>query len=509
MHLSDWLPLDFLSRLPAIVPELLRPAILLPWLAGMVFGVFVGATPGLTATMAVALIVPISFHLEPNAGLAMIIGVSFTAIFAGDIPATYLRIPGTPASAAATLDGHEMARKGKGDVALMLDLFCSAIGGVIGVLLLILLAEPLARFALKFSEFEYFWLGVLGLSLSALVSRGSTAKGLMSAALGVLLSTVGMDISSGVPRYTFGRAEMLAGLDFIPVMIGLFGLAEVFRNIRSGASMSAPSVSQPIGISPMQAIREILRHPRMVIQSAFTGTVVGALPGAGADIAAWAAYGVAHKTSKDSADFGTGAVEGVIAPTSANNAAVAGAWMPALVFGVPGDAVTAIVLSAMLMYDITPGPALFESAASPVWGIFVIALITQLLLLPAGLAGIMAFSWMLRMPRRYVLVAVTLFSVVGAYALKNSWFDVSVMCLFGVVGFFLETQRVPLAPLILGMILGDLVEKKLRAGLISSGGDLLPLFTRPICLVLIAMLAIALFSGPVWGLLRRRLTRSP
>jgi putative tricarboxylic transport membrane protein len=503
VHWSDWLPVDFLSRIPHLLPELFQPRVFLPWLLGMVFGVFVGATPGLTATMAVALIVPVSHYMDPNAGLAMIIGVSFTAIFAGDIPATYLRIPGTPASAAATLDGHEMARQGKGDVALMVDLFCSCIGGVIGVVLLIVIAQPLAQFALLFSDFEYFWLGVVGLSLSALVSRGSTMKGILSASLGILLATVGMDIVSGVPRYTFGRVEMLSGLDFIPVMIGLFGLAEVFRNVRWGASMSAPSIEQKVSISPRRALGQIIRHPRVVIQSAISGVVIGALPGAGADIAAWGAYGIAQKTSTDPDKFGQGSIEGVIAPTSANNAAVAGAWMPALVFGVPGDAITAIVLGAMMMYDITPGPQLFERPDSPVWGIFLIALITQFLLLPAGLVGVLAFSWMLRTPRRYVLVAVTVFSVVGAYALHNSWFDVGVMFVFGIVGFFLETQRVPLAPLILGLILGDLVEKKLRAGLISSSGDLTPLFTRPICSVLIVLLLIALLSGPLMALWKR------
>ncbi len=504
--MTDWLPLDFLSRIPQLLPDLFQLQVVLPWLLGMVFGVFVGATPGLTATMAVALIVPISFNLDPPiAGLAMIIGVSFTAIFAGDIPATYLRIPGTPASAAATLDGHEMARQGKGDVAMMLDLFCSCIGGMIGVVLLIAVAAPLAQFALRFSDFEYFWLGVLGLSLSALVSRGSTMKGLLAAVLGILLSTMGMDIVSSVPRYTFNRVEMLSGLHFIPVMIGLFGLAEVLRNVHRRVSMSAPSV-EGVGVSPWRALREIVRRPRVVAQSAVSGAVIGALPGAGADIAAWGAYGIAQKTSAEPDRFGHGSVEGVIAPTSANNAAVAGAWMPALVFGVPGDAVTAIVLGAMMMYDITPGPQLFQDAASPVWGIFLIALITQFLLLPAGLAGVLAFSWMLRTPRRYVLAAVTVFSIVGAYALQNSWFDVAVMVVFGVVGFFLETQRVPLAPLILGLILGDLVEKKLRAGLISSSGDLTPLFARPICTVLVILLLVALLSGPLarlWARLRR------
>ncbi|MDG1891231.1 MAG: tripartite tricarboxylate transporter permease, partial [Verrucomicrobiota bacterium] len=211
--------------------ELLTPGTLIPWLLGMVFGIFVGATPGLTATMAVALIVPMSYYLPANAGLAMIIGVSFTAIFAGDIPATYLRIPGTPASAAATLDGHQMALKGRGSTAMLLDLWCSCLGGLVGVLLLMLLAPQLARFALKFSSFEYFWLALFGLSMSALVSTGNTLNGLLAACMGMLLSTVGLDLVSGAQRFTYGNTELMDGIQFIPVMIGLFGLSEVLKHI--------------------------------------------------------------------------------------------------------------------------------------------------------------------------------------------------------------------------------------------------------------------------------------
>ncbi len=479
-----------------MLADLLVPNVIVPWMLGMVFGVCVGATPGLTATMAVALIVPISFYLEPNAGLALIIGVSFTAIFAGDIPATYLRIPGTPASAAATLDGHAMAMQGRGGLALMIDLLCSCIGGLIGVTLLIVVARPMARFALLFSDFEYFWLGLLGLSLSALISRGSKFKGLLSAVFGVLISTVGLDIVSGVRRYTFNSVNMLGGLHFIPVMIGLFGLAEVFRNIRSGVQMDAASVEQVARASVWEPLRAIWKNRRIVLQSATVGTVIGALPGAGADIAAWGAYGLAQKTCRNKDVFGKGAVEGVIAPTSANNAAVAGAWIPALVFGVPGDAVTAIVLGAMMMYNITPGPQLFEQGGAQVNSIFAIALMTQIFLLPAGFLGIKAFGLILRLPRRFVLVAVVVFSIVGAYALRNSWFDVYVMFAFGLVGFFLESRQVPLAPLILGMILGDLVEKKLRAGLISTGGEITAIFTRPICIALILLLACMVLMGP-------------
>ena len=490
-----------------MVTEVLSVDVLVPWLLAMAFGVFVGATPGLTATMAVALIVPISFHLEdPNAGLAMIIGVSFTAIFAGDIPATYLRIPGTPASAAATLDGHPLARQGRGRMALTIDLICSCLGGVVGVGLLMLVARPLATWALKFSDFEYFWLAMLGLSTSALVSQGSVVKGLFAAMLGVLIGTVGMDIVTGVPRYplleALGNVELMRGLDFIPVMIGLFGIAEVLRNVRANVSWSASSVTSSGDDRVRDSLLAIWRHKLTVIVSAVVGTVIGALPGAGADIAAWGSYGLAQRTSRRGAAFGTGVVEGVVAPTSANNAAVAGAWMPALVFGVPGDAVTAIVLGAMLVYNITPGPTLFTENYQQVQTIFTIAMVTQLLLLPAGFLGIRAFGMLLRLPRRLVLTAVVVFSVVGAYALNNSMFDVYVMLFFGLVGFWLESRRIPLAPLILGLILGGLVERKLRTGLISSGGDLTPMFTRPICVVLIGILVLMFVGGPLWRYLR-------
>jgi putative tricarboxylic transport membrane protein len=490
--------------------ELLQWHIMLPWILGMLFGIFVGATPGLTATMAVALIVPISFYMpDPNAGLAMIIGVSFTAIFAGDIPATYLRIPGTPASAAATLDGHQLARQGRGPFALRVDLICSCIGGLIGVLLLMTLAPQLARFALRFSNFEYFWLAVLGLSMSAVVSSGNTRRGFMAAALGMLLATVGLDIISGAQRFTFGNAELMGGLGFIPVMIGLFGVSEVIRSVVAGIETQPPVAtadqeSERAGF--LSAIKAVWSHKSTVAKSSVTGTVIGALPGAGADIAAWAAYGLEQRTSPRGEKFGTGEAAGVIAPTSANNAAVAGAWIPALVFGIPGDAITAIVLGALMMYEIRPGPLIFEQNPEQISQIFNIALITQLLLLPCGYLGMKVFGWILKLPRSLVMTAVLVFSTVGAFSLRNSLFDVTVMAIFGVVGYFLEAKRLPLAPLILGLILGPMVEENFRTGLIKSEGSFLPFLTRPICLVLLALLFLAFAVPPLLRRLKPRQT---
>jgi len=488
--------------------QLLHPTVLAYWLAGMAFGVFIGATPGLTATMGVALVVPISFYLPPDAGLAMILGVSFTAIFSGDIPATYLRIPGTPASAAATLDNFALAQQGRASLALMLDLWCSAIGGLIGVLLLIGVAPQLAKLAMRFTNYEYFWLGVLGLSLSAVVCVGSTFRGILAAMFGMLLATIGLDMVSGTARFTFGNSDLSGGLSFIPAMIGLFGLSEVLRNVHAQAALSTPTVSAGERASARDVASRIWRNKGTVARSSLLGTFIGALPGAGADIAAWVAYGLAQRLSRRKEEFGRGCDEGVIAPTSANNAAVGGAWIPALVLGIPGDSVTAIVLGALLMYNIKPGPLVFEQNPGQMRTIFLIALITQVLLIPAGSAGIRAFAWILRLPRSVVMTGVVVFSVLGAYALRNSLFDVWLMLAFGLLGFALEAWRVPLAPLILGMILGPMVEENLRVGLIKSGGDWTPFFTRPICAGIVALFAASLLAPAVLRRLRRGIPAS-
>lgn len=484
--------------------HLLHLNVVVPWLLAMAFGIFVGATPGLTATMAVALIVPITFYIpDPNTSLAMILGVSFTAIFAGDLPATFLRIPGTPASAAATLDAHQLARAGRGREVAYLDLICSVLGGVVGVLALMVLAPQLARWGLRFTSYEYFWLAILGLSMSAVVSLGAISKGFAAAAGGILISTVGIDTVSGQPRFTLGRTELLEGFNFIPVMIGLFGLSEVLRNFVQPSEHAA--AQKPEGIVRIASLwKTVWKQKLLVLRSSALGTLVGALPGAGADIAAWASYGLAQRTSKEGDKFGKGAIEGVIAPTSANNAAVAGAWIPALVFGIPGDAVTAIVLGAMIMYDIKPGPLIFQQNAARMHDLFAMALITQVFLLLCGWAGVRGFGLMLRLPRQIVMTGVVVFSIVGSYAIRNDVFDIWVMLAFGVAGLFLERRKVPLPPLILGLILGPMLEENLRTGLIKSGGSWMPFVSRPICLGLIAILA----AGAVIPIVLRRLTKA-
>ncbi|WP_448522919.1 tripartite tricarboxylate transporter permease [Pseudothermotoga sp.] len=480
-----------------------KPDVLFPLLLSMFFGIFVGAIPGLTATMAVALIIPLTYYMKPIAGLAMVLGVSFTAIFAGDIPATFLRIPGTPASGAAVLDGFELSKKGKGSLALMLDLFCSALGGLIGVIILITVSPPLAKFALKFTHFEYFWLGIFGLSMAAVLSRGNTVKGLMSAALGLLISTIGIDVTTGYPRFTFNITDLMDGVSFIPAMIGLFGLSEVFKRVTEKSQLQLSAVSEVVKPDLKETFKHIWKHKFTLIRGALIGTFIGALPGAGADVAAWVSYGVEKNVSKDE-ELGTGSVRGVIAPTSANNAAIGGTWIPALVFGLPGDSITAIVLGAMLMYGLRPGPMIFTQSKDLVTQLFTVAVLVQVLLLPIGWLGIKAFSLFVKLKTSLVMVAVTVFCIIGSYALRNSVFDVYVMFVFGLMGYAFEKLRIPLAPMILGLILGRTVEDNLRVGLIKTKGNFLPFLTRPISLTLFVMIILVLIVPPLAKILSRK-----
>ncbi len=490
-----------------LITRLLDPSVFFPLTIAMFFGIFVGAIPGLTATMAVALIIPVTYYMPPIAGLAMVLGVSFTAIFAGDIPATFLRIPGTPASGAATLDGFELSKKGKGSLALTLDLFCSALGGLIGVLLLILTAPPLAKFALKFTNFEYFWLGVFGLSMAAVLSKGNTIKGLISASLGLLISTIGIDVTTGYPRFTFRNAELMDGVSFIPAMIGLFGLSEVLKRVQLGRKvMEIPAISEKSRLNVRESLIAMWKHKFTIIRGALIGTFIGALPGAGADIAAWVSYGVEKNTSRDSS-IGKGSLRGVIAPTSANNAALGGTWIPALVFGVPGDSITAIVLGAMLMYGLRPGPLIFTESKDLIQQLFGVAILVQILLIPIGWIGIKAFSIFLKLKAGIVLTSVVFFSIIGSYAMRNSFFDIYVMLVFGLIGYAFEKLDIPLAPMILGLILGRMIEDNLRVGLIKTKGNFLPFLTRPISLILFLLIVFTLIGPWIFSLFKKHASK--
>lgn len=469
-----------------------QPETLGLWIAGMLFGVFVGAMPGLTATMATAILVPVTYYLSPLAGLSMIVGCVCVAIFAGDIPATYMRVPGTPSSGAAVLDGYEMTKQGKSSMALRLALIYSALGGVVGFTLLVICATALAAIALKFSFFEFFWLGIFGLSTSIIASRGTLAKGGIAVAVGLFVSTIGIDIVSGYARFTFGSLDLLGGVGFIPAMIGLFGIPVILRTVAEPKKLGLPSVVEKEKASLASTIPILKRNKSLFVKSSLIGTFIGSLPGAGADIAAWVAYGMAKRTSKQPEIYGTGCVEGVIAPTSANNAGLGGAWIPALALGIPGDSITAIILGAVMIYGLRPGPLFLEGFSGDlVHGLFILAIMTQFMLIPIGYLAIKAFGTLYKLPNSIIMPTILVFCIVGSYALRFSMFDVGIMLFFGFLGYFMERNEIPLVPVVLAIILGPMIERQLRTGLMKTEGSVLPFFTRPISVLVIV--AILLF----------------
>jgi len=485
---------DLFTHLGAAAALVLDPEVLLAAVLAGMFGMFVGAMPGLTATMATALLVPITFFMDPIPALAAIVTASGMAIYAGDIPGALLRIPGTPASAAYVEDSHRLAMEGKFNLALGLPLVVSCLGGLFGVAVLILAAPALAEFALKFTSFEYFWLAALGLSCAIFIASADALKAGVSLLIGLSLATVGFDPTTGTPRFTFGNVDLLAGIEFIPAMIGLFALAEILRGVirlnGSGAAGTMPRSKVPL----FSGIGKIVRkRPKNIMRSSLLGTLVGALPGAGADIAAWMAYAVSKRFSRTPEEYGKGSDEALLDASSANNAAVGGSWIPALVFGIPGDSVTAIVIGVLYMKGINPGPTVFLQNPQVIYAVFLIFILSILLMLPLGWAAVKAARQVLRVPRRVLLPFILSFCIVGSFAMTNSAFGIVVMLAIGVFGWLLEENGFPVAPIILGLVLGPMFERMFMTSMIKADGNLLAFFDRPIAAVL------GVFTLAIWG----------
>jgi len=471
-------------------------------LAASVFGLFVGAMPGLTATMATALLVPVTFFMAPIPAIAAIVTATAMAIFAGDIPGCLLRMPGTPASAAYTDEAYAMTNKGQAEVALGAGLVFSAIGGLFGTAVLIVSAPTLAEFALKFSSFEYFWLVLMGLTCAVFLTSENPLKGFVSLFLGLLVASVGLNNPAGIPRFTFGSTELMGGIGLVPLMIGMFAISEIIR-YAVDTDPRPMIIDQPIG-NVFKGMWDLtVKYPKQILRGSALGTLVGALPGAGADIAAWMSYAVSKKFSKEPEKFGTGHVEGIVESGAANNSALAGAWIPALVFGIPGDSITAIVIGVLYMKNMNPGPALFVNNPQNIYAVFLLFIIANLIMVPLGYACIKTAKQILRVPRNVLMPMIMLFCVVGAFAINNTAFDVGVMVIAGVVGFVLEENGVPIAPAILGVVLGGMLEDNFVTSMIKSDGNLLAFFERPVAATLGA-LTLAVWFLP---LLMRRLRK--
>ena len=477
------------------------PYVLGVMLFAAIFGLFVGSIPGLTATMATALLVPLTFFMDPVPAIAAIVTTVAMAIFAGDIPGALLRIPGTPASAAYCDEAYAMTRQGRSETALGTSLVCSVIGGLTGAVVLALTAPTLAEFAIQFSSFEYFWLACLGLSCAVIISTGSTLKGFVSLLIGLFIATIGIDITAGHPRFTFGSVELMGGVSFIPAMIGMFAVSEVLRYVASTRKRTAPP-QQPIGnvFKGMGAI--LARYKLNLVRGGVIGTMIGILPGAGADIAAWIAYAMSKKFSREPEKFGTGHVEGLVDAGAANNAGLSGAWVPAIVFGIPGDSITAIVIGVLYMKGMNPGPTVFLNQPELIYAIFIAFFLANLALLPLGFLAIRLSRQILKVPPEFLMPIILMFCIVGAFAINNTVFGVTVMLVMGVLAFLMEENGFPVAPTILGIVLGTLLEDSFMSSMIKADGDLLGFFSRPIAAVLGAI-TLTLWLVPLVGWVRQ------
>jgi TctA family transporter len=470
-------------------------------LASALYGIFIGSVPGLTATTATALLVPVTFWLPPVPALAAIVTMTACAIFAGDTPSTLMRIPGTPASAAYTEDAYGLARRGKADLALGVALVSSIVGGLFGSLVLIGSGHWLARSAAWFSAAEYFWLYLLGLSCAVIISQDSVLKGLFGMLLGLMLSTVGLSAVHPQPRFTFNQPELYQGINFIAAMIGLFGFSAVLKDLAQ--PNPATPIESDVDTAPHRHFgkwlrrllaepwRLMVRRPAAALRSGLIGAGIGILPGAGADIAAWVTTAVTRRLQGGRPQGEEAALERLCDAGNANNSALAGAWIPALVFGIPGDSVTAIVIGVLLMKNVQPGPEIFVQQTVLVYSLYLLFIIANLILLPVGLMAIALGNRVVRVPRRVLMPIILMFCVVGSFALNGSAFDVGVMLAMGLVGFLLERRNVPLGPVVLGIILGGPLEERFIQTATGAGGSWLGFVDRP----------VAAFLGAAWLLL--------
>jgi len=487
----------------------LTPFNLLLALAGVVAGTVIGALPGLTATMAVAVLVPFTFAMEPASALIALGAIYTGAIYGGAYAAILLNTPGTPSAIATTFDGFPLAKQGRGDLALTLACLASVIGGLVGALFLLLLAPPMATVALKFGPVEYFWLAIFGLTLIASLGEGSTLKGLTGGCIGLLLSMVGVAEVGGDVRYVGSVQALLGGIDVVSALIGLYCVPVLIDLVATPTPHL--SLSGAVAGYRLREARSILAHSKFnLARSSVIGTLVGILPGAGGSIASLVAYSEAKRTSPRRERFGKGEPDGVLATESANNATVGGGFIPTLVLGIPGTPPDAIILGALLVQGIRTGPALFSQQSSIVftfiWGL----IIATVLMLPVGLViGRYAFKSIVSIPKAVLVPAVALLTIIGSYAVHNNPHEVQQMVVLGVLAWGLTQLGFTVSPIVLGLILGAIAERGYVQGNLiggARGSVLAEFFTRPISLAIIALILI----GLLYPLLsRRRATRLP
>jgi putative tricarboxylic transport membrane protein len=475
------------------------PKLLFLTAAGTFAGIYIGAIPGLSVTMAVSILISFTFKWHVNDALALISGIFLGGVYGGSRSAILLNIPGAPSAIATGLDGYPLAKRGEAGAAIGLTTVVSVFGGFVGILALALAAPAVASLALKFAPRDYLMLAIWGILLVGSLSGGSLAKGIFAGALGVLIGSVGLDPMTAEPRFTFGSLQMTAGISYVAAMIGFFGIAEVLAQLHE---LKLKAVKQDVS-KILPSWKLLRKYMPLATRTSAIGVVVGALPGAGGDIAALMAYDHAKRSVKNpSRPFGEGAYEGLVAPESANNAAVGGAYIPMLTLGIPGDAVTAVIIGAMYIHGLKPGPMLMIETPHLFWFQVGALTLANIFLLFFGLTGIKMFAKIVETPKAILLPLIVVLSSVGAYAIANNPADVYWMLAFGVVGYLLKMYGFQVGPVILGMILGPLMDKSYRQAMISAEGNIGQFagefFTSPLSFIILLALGFTIVSQTRW-----------
>jgi putative tricarboxylic transport membrane protein len=457
---------------------------------GVLLGIVVGSIPGLTTTMLITLTLPLTFFMESVNAITLLIGMYVGGISGSQIAATLLRMPGTPASIMTTFDGYPMAQQGKSERALGLGITASFVGGFVSWIFLAALSPPLAKLALTFGPWEYFTMVLMALVMLASLSQGSLVKGLIAACLGMMVHLPGVDPSIGQMRLTFGFESLESGLSLMPVLIGAFAVSQIFKDI---IDIDAKPPNVNVGRKNMfLSFGDIKNHSLNFVRSSVIGTWVGLLPGIGANIAAMLSYSTAKNSSKEPEKFGTGHEPGVVAAETANNASIGGALIPLITMGIPGSVVDAILIGALIIHNLEPGPLLFSTNPEIAYGVITAYLIGNIIMFGIMMFAVVHIAKVLYVPRAYLLSAILMFCVIGIFAVGNSFFDVWVMMVFGAVGFIMERTKMPLGPFVIGFVLSPIAEAQLRSGLMSTEGSIEPLFTRPFAATFLAISVLSL-----------------
>ena len=458
-------------------------------------GIIVGMLPGLTATMGVALMTTLTFSMPPDNAILILVCMYIGAIYGGGRSAILLNIPGTPANAATAMDGHPLAIKGEAGRAIGISTTGSFLGSIIGMLLLAFFTPLLGNFGLNFQSFEFFWLAVFGVVISGnLTAPKDPVKGWISGFLGLFIALIGMEGIHGFVRFSFGNTNLSGGINLIPAMVGAFGFAEILSMMKyRQVNVVKASIERVI-----PRFREIFRYRKTIVRSGLIGTLIGAIPGVGEDIAAWVSYDFAKRGSREPETFGSGNIEGLIASETGNNAAVAGAVIPVLSLGIPGSAPAAVLLAAMFIHGVRPGPMIMIESPEFVYKVVAMVFLATCAMFILGLSMVRYVVKVLQVPRTKLMPIIFTLCVVGSFAIQSRIFDVRVMVFFGILGFIMLEMDYPVAPMILGLILGNMLDTNLRRALVISEGDILQFISRPICIVLIFLIILTLVSKTEW-----------